>query len=69
MLNDYQVQGKVYLALGYTDLRKGIDSLCAIVQNHYGKTLEHHDLFLFCGRRFDRIKGLMWEGDGFLLFV
>ncbi len=25
------------------------------------------ELFLFCGRRCDRIKGLLWEGDGFLL--
>ncbi len=24
-------------------------------------------LFLFCGRRKDRIKALYWEGDGFLL--
>ena len=24
-------------------------------------------LFLFCGRRSDRIKGLVWEGDGWLL--
>ena len=24
-------------------------------------------LFLFCGRRNDRIKGLVWEGDGFRL--
>ena len=24
-------------------------------------------LFLFCGRRADRIKGLLWEGDGYLL--
>lgn len=24
-------------------------------------------LFLFCGKRTDRIKGLIWEGDGFLL--
>lgn len=67
MLNDYQAKGKIYLALGYTDLRKGIDGLCAVIQDHYGQELRTHDLFLFCGRRADRIKGLLWEGDGFLL--
>lgn len=24
-------------------------------------------LFMFCGRKCDRIKGLLWEGDGFLM--
>lgn len=67
MLKDYKAKGKIYLALGYTDLRKGIDGLCAIVQEEYAKALKMHDLFLFCGRRTDRIKGLLWEGDGFLL--
>lgn len=28
---------------------------------------EKGTLFLFCGRRSDRIKGLLWMGDGFLL--
>ena len=28
---------------------------------------DKNTLFLFCGRKPDRIKGLVWEGDGFLL--
>lgn len=67
MLNDYEAKGQIYLALGYTDLRKGIDGLCSLVQEQYGKELRTHDLFLFCGRRTDRIKGILWEGEGFLL--
>lgn len=63
----FPTKGKIYLALGYTDMRKGIDGLCALVQEHFGKELRTHDLFLFCGRRTDRIKRVIWEGDGFLL--
>ena len=28
---------------------------------------EKGTLFLFCGKRSDRIKGLLWQGTGFLL--
>ena len=28
---------------------------------------DRNTLFLFCGRRCDRIKALLWDGDGFLL--
>ena len=30
---------------------------------------DKNTLFLFCGKRTDRIKGLIWEGDGFLLLL
>ena len=63
--NQYQ---NVYLACGYTDLRLGIDGLAAIVQSQFPlNPYQKRTLFLFCGRRADRIKGLLWEGDGFLL--
>ena len=29
--------------------------------------MEEGTLFLFCGTRTDRFKGLLWEGDGFVL--
>lgn len=59
---------KTYIACGYTDLRYGIDGLASLVQNQFDlDPFDEGTLFLFCGRRPDRIKGLLWEGDGFLL--
>ena len=56
MLNDFFHPEKVFIACGYTDLRLGnnLDPFRDV-------------LFLFCGRRTDRIKGLYWDGDGFIL--
>ena len=65
MLSEFS--GEVYIALGYTDLRRGIDGLAAIVQESFALDPFTNTLFLFCGRRKDRIKGLLWESNGFLL--
>ena len=67
MLNDFIHPEKVYIACGYTDLRRGIDGLAGLVQEKYKLDPFCEALFLFCGRRTDRIKGLYWDGDGFLL--
>ena len=58
---------RYYVACGYTDLRRGIDGLAAIVTQQFGAQLNEESLFLFCGRRTDRIKALYWSGDGYLL--
>lgn len=59
---------KVILAIGRSDLRKGIDGLASVVRLKYGlDPLEKDTLFLFCGTRRDRIKGLLWTGDRYLL--
>ena len=68
MLNDASGFKRIFLAAGFTDLRRGIDGLAGIIQfqfelNPHGKDT----IFLFFGRRNDRIKALLWEGDGFLL--
>ena len=58
----------IYIVCGYTDLRYGIDSLAAIIERKYQKNLfTTNALFLFCGHSATKIKGLLWEGDGFLL--
>ena len=67
MLNDFTGAAHIYIACGYTDLRRGIDGLAGIVEREFHLDPFSDSLFLFCGRRKDRIKALYWEGDGFLL--
>lgn len=70
MLNDATGFQKVYIACGYTDLRLGIDGLAGLIKEHFQlDPFVPKTLFFFCGRRSDRIKGLVWEEDGFLLLV
>ena len=58
---------KIVLVAGATDLRKGIDGLATMVQQQFELDPFTNTLFLFCGRKRDRIKGLYWERDGFIL--
>ena len=67
MLTDFTGADRVYIACGYTDLRRGIDGLAALVQQQFNLDPFTNTLFLFCGRRRDRIKALYWEGNGFVL--
>ena len=68
MLEDAAGIRKVVLACGTVDLRKGIDGLAMIIGDKYKQNpFEKGTLFLYCGQRADRIKGLLWMGTGFLL--
>jgi transposase len=68
MLEDAAGIRRVVLACGSVDLRKGIDGLSRIIGDKYKQDpFEKGTLFLFCGRRTNRIKGLLWMGDGFAL--
>lgn len=67
MLGDITVAKDIYIACGYTDMRKSIDGLAAVVQEQFRLDPFSPHLFLFCGKRRDRIKALLWEGDGFVL--
>lgn len=67
MLGDISRAEHVYIACGYTDLRKSIDGLAALVKQRFELDPYSNSLFLFCGKRCDRIKALYWEGNGFVL--
>ena len=58
MLSDFTGADKVYIACGYTDLRRGIDGLIAIVQQAFDLDPFSNTLFLLCCRCRDRIKAL-----------
>lgn len=67
MLGDITAADELYIVTGYTDMRKSIDGLCAIVEDQFHMDPRRSALYLFCGKRCDRVKALLWETDGFVL--
>jgi transposase len=60
---------QIWIACGVTDLRKGFDGLAAVVQTQLTEDPFSGQLFVFRGRRGDRVKLLWWDGDGLCLFA
>ena len=52
MLGDISKADHVYIAVGYTDMRKGIDGLAAIVQQNFKLDPFSNSVYLFCGRKY-----------------
>ena len=67
MLGDVSGLEKIYIVCGYTDMRKSIDRLCTVIEDQLKMDPSSSALFLFCGRRRNRIKALFREPDGFVL--
>ena len=68
MLNNALGIHRIVVATGFVDLRKGIDGLATVIKENYKlDPFEKGTMFLFCGRRADRFKFLLWMGNGFLL--
>ena len=59
---------KVHLALGYTDMRKGLDGLAALVQEQLKKDPFSGHLFAFRGKKACTLKILFWDRNGLCLF-
>jgi transposase len=58
----------VYLAAEPVDLRRGHDGLVAIVRDTWRLNPFDGHLFVFLGRRLDRVKILVWDRNGFVLY-
>lgn len=59
----------VYAHGSPTDMRKGLDSLCALVTEHLAKDPLNGDVFLFLSRNRIRAKVLHFDGTGLCLYV
>lgn len=67
MLKDFSDVSHIYIACGYTDLRRGIDGLVSIIQQTFKLDPFEDSIFLFCGRKPNRIKALYWDKNGFVI--
>jgi transposase len=60
---------RVFLVAGPTDMRKSFDTLAAVVRGVIDEDPLSGHLFVFCNRRRDRLKILLWEESGFWLLA
>ena len=60
---------RYFLCPGKTDMRKGINSLCGVVQNQMGFDVRMGDVFIFISRSRTTIKLLHAEDGGLVLYM
>ena len=59
---------RIWMASEATDMRCGFDRLAERVNTVIGENPQSGHLFVFRSRRGDRLKILMWDRDGFVLW-
>lgn len=57
----------IWLALGASDLRAGIDALLALIVCGFADGAQPHHAYIFANRRADRLKVLVYDGVGMWL--
>lgn len=53
---------------GLADMRKGAYSLSGLVRHEMNRDVLSGDVFIFIGKRANKIKLLQWDSDGFALY-
>jgi Transposase and inactivated derivatives len=51
-----------------TDMRKGFNGLCGLVTQHMNRDVMNGEVYIFINRRRDKMKMLVWEQGGFMLY-
>ena len=65
---DHGMAARIYLCVAPADMRRGFDTLAAMVKDFLGHDPLSGHLFLFVSRGKDRLKILYWDADGFALW-
>ena len=60
---------RVILSCGAIDMRKSINGLAEIVYSNFKLAPRDKIIFAFCNNSRDRIKLLVWEDNGLLLYT
>jgi len=68
VLGELSGVARIYIITGHTDMRRSIDGLMTIVRDKFQLDPYENALFLFCGRRSDRLKALHYDRTGFVLY-
>ena len=59
---------RYFLYRGVTDMRKGFNGLSGLVRDHLDHDLLSGDVFIFLNKRRDRVKLLVWDRNGFIVW-
>ena len=58
---------KVLVSIKPIDMRKAIDGLTLLVIEHLQQNPQESALFLFCNQQRNKVKGLYWDKNGFVM--
>jgi len=64
----FSSQQRYFLYRQPTDMRKGFNGLSGLVRQHISHALLSGDVFIFLNKRRDRIKLLVWDRTGFVVW-
>ena len=59
---------RYFLYRSATDMRKGFNGLSGLVRDHIRHELLSGDVFIFLNKRRDRVKLLVWDRNGFVVW-
>ena len=59
---------RIFMAVTPVDMRRSFSGLSAIVSEALGSNPLSGDLFLFRGKRSDRVKAMIWDRNGLVIW-